>query len=89
MQTPSLPSKCATDHGMLMALQGKDASSLYAGHVMRYRADSSPVAVTGAGLFYHGGNPVYYTAKGNVDDVAAQVCVRICVAFCQTFILSL
>ena len=73
MQRPQVPSKCAVPHGMLMNLQGKDVSSLYSSHVLRHRLDGSPVASAGAGLFWHGGNPIYYTAKGTEDDVAAQV----------------
>jgi hypothetical protein len=70
-QSPVIPSKCAHPHGMLMNLQGAEASNLYHSHVLRHRDEL--VAKTGAGLFVNGGNPIYYTAKGTSDDVAKDV----------------
>ena len=70
-QTPQLPSKCTHPHGMLMDLQGQSVSSLYSGQVLRHRDDV--VSKAGAGLFVRGGNPIYYTSKGNAEDLARQV----------------
>lgn len=44
---------------------------LCAGNVLVHR--DNKVATVGAGLFVNGGNPVYYTSKGNAQDVANQV----------------
>jgi hypothetical protein len=64
---PAIPSKCATPHGMLMDLQGASVQSLYREHPVRHSDEM--VAKLGAGLFMHGGNPVYYTAKGTQQDM--------------------
>lgn len=71
MQAPVVPSKCSVPHGMLMGLQGVETRSLYASQVLRHRTDQ--IARFGAGLFVHGGNPLYYTSKGTSDDVAGQL----------------
>ena len=70
-QAPVIPSRCTVEHGMLMNLQGKDVPTLYAGQVLRHR--DKLVARVGAGLFVHGGNPVYFTSKGSSDDVSNAV----------------
>lgn len=70
-QRPRVENTCTHAHGMLMGLQGKSVQSLYGDAVVRHRDDI--VAKTGAGLFWHGGNPIYYTAKGTEDDVTSQV----------------
>lgn len=70
-QKPVVPSACSSAHGMLMGLGGSPAQSLYSGYVLRHRDEV--VAKTGAGLFVNGGNPIYYTAKGNAEDVASGV----------------
>jgi hypothetical protein len=70
-RVPEKPSKCNTAHGMLMNLQGSVATTLYSGHEVRHRDEI--VSKTGAGLFVNGGNPIYYTSKGNADDVSRKV----------------
>lgn len=70
-QAPYIPKKCSLSHGMLMALEGQSVPNLYASSILRHRDDI--VESAGAGLFFKGGNPVYYTAKGSSEDVASQV----------------
>jgi len=70
-QTPVIPSKCTHNHGMLMNLQGQGVQTLYGGNVLVHRDEV--VSRQGAGLFIQGGNPIYYTSKGNAEDVARQV----------------
>ena len=70
-QLPKLPAKCTHPQGMLLGLQGLPLDSLYAGQVLRYKDEL--VAKTGAGLFWQGGNPIYYTAKGTSEEVARNV----------------
>jgi hypothetical protein len=70
-QSPVLPSKCTHRQGMLMNLEGRGVSGLYSESVLLHRDEV--VSSQGAGLFIHGGNPIYYTSKGNSDDVARQV----------------
>jgi len=70
-QGPVVPSKCTHRHGMLMNLQGQSVPTLYGGNVLVHRDEV--VSRQGAGLFVQGGNPIYYTSKGNSEDVARQV----------------
>lgn len=70
-QVPVVPSRCTTSHGMLQNLKGRDVGTLYTDQVLRH--SNELVSRTGAGLFVHGGNPIYYTAKGTSEDIAAQV----------------
>ena len=70
-QVPEVPTTCTTQHGMLICLGGRKASSLYANYVLRHRDEL--VSKVGAGLFLHGGNPIYHMAKGTADDVANEV----------------
>jgi hypothetical protein len=56
---------------MLMNLQGQSVPTLYGGNVLVHRDEV--VSRQGAGLFVQGGNPIYYTSKGNSEDVARQV----------------
>lgn len=68
-RAPEVPSQCAAQsHGMLLGLEGAGVASLYREHAVRHRDEI--VAKLGAGLFVHGGNPIYYTSKGTPDDVA-------------------
>lgn len=68
-RAPELPSQCAAQsQGMLLGLEGIAVPSLYREHAVRHR--DAVVAKLGAGLFVHGGNPIYYTAKGTPEDLA-------------------
>ena len=79
----SLGERCASRHDrvclpfLFLVCNALDASrleqvdSLYGGYVVRHRDEI--VSKTGAGLFLHGGNPIYYTAKGTSDDVASEI----------------
>lgn len=89
---PAVPDACTNPHGMLMGLQGRPVNTLYGETVVRHRDEV--VARTGAGLFWHGGNPIYYTAKGMAEDVARDVQVRgvnsgqcTCFYYLNTFVL--
>jgi hypothetical protein len=56
---------------MLASLQGRPVGSLYGEYVLRH--SDKTVAQAGAGLFFQGGNPLYYTYKGSTQDVADEV----------------
>jgi hypothetical protein len=70
-QAPDVPRTCTSPHGMIASLQGRPVRSLYGHQVLRHR--DKIVAQAWAGLFVHGGNPLYYTYKGTPEDVADEV----------------
>lgn len=73
-KSPLQTQECHHPQGMLTGLNGSAAKDLYnAGLDMVLSLRSQSLAHAGAGLFYRGGNPVYYTSKGSQEDVAAQV----------------
>ncbi len=63
--------ECKWEHGMLMGFQGSSHPDLYQDSTLLYR--DKIVAETGAGLFLRGGNPIYYTAKGTVEELKNQL----------------
>jgi hypothetical protein len=70
--TPHEEQQCADGvQGMLMGLRGSSHKDLYADAEILHRDEI--VASTGAGLFWRGGNPIYYTAKGSPEDLAKKI----------------
>lgn len=68
---PDLPGQCDWQQGMLMlGMKGSEHADLYVDASLKYLDGAAVLAKEGAGLFMHGGNPVYYTMKGSSDDVA-------------------
>lgn len=68
---PELPEQCSWKQGMLLlGMRGAKHADLYVEAQVRYRGDSTVSRKEGAGLFTHGGNPLYYTMKGTSEDVA-------------------
>lgn len=59
--------RCQWEHGMLMGYEGSSHSDLYQDATPLFR--DSIIAETGSGLFIKGGNPIYYTAKGTVEEL--------------------
>lgn len=58
-------------YGMLLGLRGSEQPDLYVDSQFSYMNEL--VATTGTGLFMHGGNPIYYTAKGTEEQIASQM----------------
>lgn len=72
---PRIPGQCTWKQGMLMLnMQGSEHADLYVDATLKYMSEAaSTLAKEGAGLFMHGGNPIYYTMKASPQDVADKV----------------
>lgn len=68
---PDIPGQCDWQQGMLMlGMHGSEHADLYVDSSLSHMDNAAVLAKEGAGLFMHGGNPVYYTMKGSAYDVA-------------------
>lgn len=73
-KAPAPSTSCEHKQGMLGGLNGSALADLYKEDVQLVLPSATQgLAHAGLGLFYQGGNPVYYTAKGNAYDVQGQV----------------
>ena len=65
------PDECTWKQGMLMlGMKGGRHTNLYTDAPLK---PAFVIPSQGAGLFVHGGNPLYYTMKGTSEEVASRV----------------